>query len=350
MKPLRVLLSLLILLPFLTLTGCATGSGKPRVAFVSNNPETFWTIAEAGCRKGEKEFDVEVLFRKPDVGDPSRQTEILDVLVNQKVKAIAVSVIDPKGQRKHLDEVAAKIPLITQDNDAPDTARLCYIGTNNYRAGRAVGQLVKEAMPEGGTIAIFVGDDKPLNARQRRQGVLDELADKPEPANTNEFTPSPDGETYGKYKLADTYTDQPDGAVKATQNANTAIGQLKNEKSLCFIGLWAYNPPAIITAVKDKVKNGVIQEGQVRIVGFDEDPITLDGIAEGLVHATVVQDPFGFGYEAVRIMAGLAKGDKSVLPRGGILDVPHRIITKNGGEGRVAVAEFRDQLNKLLGK
>lgn len=116
------------------------------------------------------------------------------------------------------------------------------------------------------------------------------------------------------------------------------------------IGLWAYNPPAIVTAVKDKVKDKVIEPGQVKIVGFDEDPVTLDGIADGTVHGTVVQDPFNFGYQAVKIMAALAKDDRSVLPPGGILDVPHRVITKNGGAGRLPVAEFRAELNKLLGK
>src|SRR5262249_61305723 len=120
MNPFRILCCLSLAAALAMTAGCQQGgSGKTKVAFVSNNPETFWTIAEAGCRKAEKEFDVEVLFRKPDRGDPARQTEILDVLTNQKVKAIAVSVIDPKGQRKHLNDIAAKIPLITQDNDAP---------------------------------------------------------------------------------------------------------------------------------------------------------------------------------------------------------------------------------------
>ena len=157
------------------------GDGKLKVGFVSNNPATFWTIAEAGCRKAEAETGVEVVFRKPAQGDPAVQKEIIESLMGQGIKAIAISVIDPKGQKSLLDEVAAKIPLITQDNDAPDTKRLHYIGTDNYRAGRAVGKLIKEALPQGGTIAIFVGQLEPLNARQRRDGVLDELADKPVP-------------------------------------------------------------------------------------------------------------------------------------------------------------------------
>lgn len=345
MKSLRVLgwLATGVLLAALPACG-PRGPSRPKVAFVSNNPETFWTIAEKGCAKGDKEFGVEVLFRKPDSGDASRQTEIIDNLINQDIKALAVSVINPKGQNEHLKSVADKIPLITQDNDAPYSGRLCYIGTDNYKAGRAVGQLVKEVLPDGGTLAIFVGQTEPLNARQRRQGMLDELAGKPQPEDINEIDYGPDGEMYGKYRLHRTYTDQPIGSQKATENAADALTQLGEEKKLCFIGLWAYNPPAILSAVKDKGKLG-----KVKIVGFDENDATLQGIADGHIYGTVVQNPFEFGYQAVRMMAALAKGDRSVLPRYGILYVPHRIITKDGGKDRIAATVFQKELKELLG-
>jgi ribose transport system substrate-binding protein len=350
MKPLRILALPAIVLGLSMSIGCPASSGKPKVAFVSNNPATFWTIAEAGCRKAEGEFGVEVVFRKPAKGDPAAQTEILDSLKNQNIKAIAVSVIDPEGQRDHLREIAAKIPLITQDNDAPGSDRLCYIGTNNYLAGRAVGEMIKEAIPNGGTIAIFVGQLEPLNARQRCAGVLDELAGKDPPADQTAVGKPTEGETFGKYKLSKVYTDQPEGETKATRNATAAITQLKGEKDVCFIGLWAYNPPTILTAVNDKEKSGEIQPGQIKIVGFDEDKTTLQGIADGHIHGTVVQDPFNFGYEAVRIMASLAKGDRSVLPKNGILDVKHRIITKEGGKDRIPVQKFQQDLDALLGQ
>jgi ribose transport system substrate-binding protein len=351
MKALRILGWLALGLAAGLLPACKGSSGdKPKVAFVSNNAATFWTIAEAGCRKAENEFGVEVIFRMPPKGDPATQTEILDILKNQNIKALAVSVIDPRGQRAHLDELAEKVPLITQDNDAPNSKRLCYIGTNNYKAGRAVGELVKEVLPDGGVVAIFVGQLEPLNARQRRQGVIDELAGAAAPDNINEITSAPDGATYGKYRLHKTYTDQPEGETQATRNALAAINELKSEPNVCFVGLWAYNPPTILTAVKDKIKEMEIKPGQVKIVGFDEDLATLQGIQDGHIHATVVQDPFKFGYESVRIMAALAKNDKSVLPKGGVLDVPHRIITKNGGKDRIAVEQFRQDLEKLVGK
>ncbi len=68
--------------------------------------------------------------------------------------------------------------FITQDSDAPNTHRLAYVGMDNYLAGRTCGKLVKEAMPEGGEVMIFVGRLGQLNADLRRQGVIDELLDR----------------------------------------------------------------------------------------------------------------------------------------------------------------------------
>jgi ribose transport system substrate-binding protein len=49
---------------------------------------------------------------------------------------------------------------------------------SNYDAGRMCGELVKEAMPGGGSVMIFVGRVEQDNARLRRQGVIDELLDR----------------------------------------------------------------------------------------------------------------------------------------------------------------------------
>jgi ribose transport system substrate-binding protein len=333
MKCLRVLGCLALALAVAGVPACQRGPSRPRVAFVTNNPDPFWSIAEAGTKKAAAEENVEVLFRKPPSGEGAQQKEIIDTVLNQGVQAIAVSVIDPKNQHDYLDEIAAKVPLITQDNDAPTTQRLCYIGTDNYEAGKAAGRLVKEALPGGGTVAIFVGQLEPLNARQRKQGVLDELAGKKDAT----------GDTYGKYRLAGVYTDQPEGATKCKENAVDVITRLQGEKDVCMVGLWAYNPPAILSAVKDRGR-----EGKIKIVGFDENPTTLEGIADGSIHGTVVQQPYLFGYEAVKLMARLARGDRSTLPADGLRYVPHRVITREGGKDRVPVATFRKELDEIL--
>jgi ribose transport system substrate-binding protein len=319
-------------------------SNQPKVAFVTNNPDPFWSIVEAGCDKAAAETGVDIVFRKPPSGDPAAQQEIIDSLVNRDIKAISVSVIDPKNQTAYLNEVAAKVPLLAVDNDAPASNRLCYIGTNNYAAGRTVGQLVKEALPEGGTVALFVGQTEALNARQRCQGVLDELAGNPPLPDPNTVPALPTGSgQYGKFKLLKIFTDQPEGQPKAVQNSSDALIQIKDEPNACLIGLWAYNPPACLTAVRDAGK-----VGKVKIVGFDENPDTLKGVEDGSVYATVVQDPFNFGYESVKTMAKLAEGEKYTGDK--LRDVPHRIVTKAGGTGRLTVAQYRAEEAAKAGK
>lgn len=356
MKSLRVVGCLAVALALGLLPACGPASDKPKVAFVSNNPESFWTIAEAGANKAAAESNVELHFERPQQGDPAVQREVVEGVVNLGVKAVAVSVIDPKNQKEYLDKIAGKVQLLTVDNDAPDTRRVCYIGTDNYEGGKAVGRLVKQALPDGGTIAIFVGDLAPLNARQRRQGVLDELAGEKE-------VKAEKGAVYGqdkKYKLYDTYLDQPEGAQKAKANARAAVADLKDEPNVCMIGLWAYNPPAILSAVNDMVEKGKIKRGQIKIVGFDENAETLQGIADGDITGTVVQNPYEFGFQSVTLMAALVRGDKSKVPPDGVMPIEFRIITKDGKEQfpetvhgqkqSVPVKEFRAKLNELLGK
>lgn len=314
------------------------------VAFVSNNSDPFWSIVENGCNKSALEHDVDIVFKKPSAGNAAEQKEIIDSLVGQNIKAIAVSVIDPKNQTAYLDEVAAKVPLLAVDNDAPQSKRRCYIGTDNYAAGRAAGQLVKEALPEGGVVAIFVGQTEALNARQRAQGVLDELGDAPPLTDTNAVPALPtESKSFGKYKLHKIYTDQPGGEQVCKEKAANALIELDKEPNVCMVGLWAYNPPAILSAVKDQKKTG-----KVKIVGFDENRDTLRGIEDGLIVGTIVQDPFGFGYQAVKAMAEIAKGAKDSGPA--VRNVPHRIVTRSGGPGRLTIEEYNVQERLKRGK
>jgi ribose transport system substrate-binding protein len=300
---------------------------KVKVGIVSNNAEDFWTICEAGAKKGSGEFNADLFFRRPTSGNASEQREIIDDLMTQGVNGIAISVNDPKNQINFLNRIAERIPLVTQDNDAPDSKRLCYIGTNNYQAGLAAGKLVKEALPDGGTIAIFVGQADPVNARERRQAVLDELAGEKD---------SKGPKRYGKYTLLDTFYDDVKTDV-CKEKVATALVQLQNEANVCFVGLWAYNPPAILSAVKDANK-----QGKVKIVGFDEMPNTLQGIKDGFIQGTIVQQPYQFGYQSVKILCELARGDKSHLPANGIMDTPFLVIKKDN------VEEFHAKLKKLL--
>jgi ribose transport system substrate-binding protein len=342
MKLLRLSFLLPAALAVALVPGCG-GSSRTQVGFVSNNAEEFWSIVEAGARKAASEENVDLLYERPSDGTAAEQKKIIDSQLERGVKAISVSVIDPENQVGFLNEVAGRIPLIAVDNDAPNSKRLCYLGTDNYAAGKTVGGLVKKAMPGGGTVAIFVGQMSAINAQQRWHGVLDGLAG----------TKDASGEQIGKYRIYGQgpahlpFTDDVN-TKKAKDNADDVLAQLPGEPNLCMVGLWAYNPPAIYEAVKAK---GL--QGKVKIVAFDEMDATLGGIRAGDIFATVVQDPYNFGYKSVKLMAALARGDRSGLPKDGMMPIPHRVIAREqipGFEPWMNVDEFQKDLNRKMGK
>jgi ribose transport system substrate-binding protein len=276
----------------------------------------FWTIAEKGARKAAAEFGADVEVRMPGSNRAADQKRMVEELLAMGVDGIAFSPADPENQLDLMQEIARHTNLITQDSDAPKAPRLCFVGMDNYQAGRMCGKLIKEAMPEGGTVMMFVGSAGQLNGVQRRQGITDELLGRDKPGND-----APDAELKGdKYTILGTRTDEVDFA-KAKSNAQealTAHGDLG-----CMVGLFSYNTPNIYEAVKESGRLG-----KVKIVGFDEADETLRGIQEGHIFGTVVQSPYRYGYESVRILTALAKGDKSVIPENKFVDVPAKVIKK----------------------
>jgi len=216
-------------------------------------------------------------------------------------------------------------------------------------------------------VVIFVGDLVPLNAKQRRQGVIDELDDRPIPADTTNINWTPQGDETNHLSLGKkvkytvygkTWLDQPEGESKASSNAREALGKgdIKKAGHVCLVGLWAYNPPALLSAVQSATREEPDIFSRVKIVGFDENETTLNGVRDDKIVGTVVQQPYKWGYESVKLMVALSKGDDSKLPKNGINYVPYRIITREAGlelPGETkseAVEPFRAELNKMLGK
>ena len=143
---------------------------------MTNNSADFWTIARRGVEKADAELaDVETEFRISADGTAADQQRIVDDLLTKGVDGIAISPVDPQNQTALINAAAKRALVFTQDSDAPQSARACYIGTDNVAAGRQAGQLIREALPEGGSIMLFVGKLDAQNAQERIQGIKEAL-------------------------------------------------------------------------------------------------------------------------------------------------------------------------------
>ena len=283
--------------------GTAAGGGDHvQLAFVTNNPSDYWTICRKGTDAAAKDLgNVDVQFIMPSDGSAAAQTQDVNDLLAKGVKGIAISPVDPPNETPFLNTVAGKTNLITSDSDAAKSDRLCYIGTDNHAAGVMAGTLIKKALPQGGKIMLFVGKADAQNAKDRISGVREALAGT-------------------KVTILDVRTDDTDHAVakKNAADALVSIPDLAGE-----VGIWSYNGPAIYSAVKEAGK-----AGKIKIICFDTDPGTPEGIKDGTIDATVVQDPYTFGYKSIQLLAALAKGDKSGIPANKLMIIPNQAITK----------------------
>jgi ribose transport system substrate-binding protein len=320
------------------LVGLACGqrsgtSDDVTVGYITNGISDFWVIAEKGATDAAEELGVNVSVLMPPEGVGDQKRMIQDLLA-RNIDGIAVSPIDPANQVGILNEIAANTRYITHDSDAPQTDRELYIGMDNYTAGRMCGQLVKDALPDGGNVMIFVGRLGQLNADQRRQGVIDELLGRsfdPERRDPN------DGPIVGgKYTIIDTRTDQFDFA-RAKAQAEDAIAKYPELDAM--VGLFGYNPPKCLEAIKEAGK-----QGEIKVIAFDEEDDTLQGIKDGFITGTIVQNPYRYGYESVRVLTSLARGDESVIPDSKFIDIPARKINIEN------VDAFWTELKQLRGQ
>ncbi len=309
-----------------------TSKGTKKVAFVTNGVASFWTIAEAGVKAAGQDLGISAQTLMPVEGI-SDQKRIIEDLLTRGIDGIAVSPIDPANQTELLNAAAKRAKLITTDSDAPKSDRLLYIGMDNYKAGRMCGELVREAMPSGGSVMIFIGRLEQDNAKRRRQGVIDAILGRPE--NGDNFDGPNDVLEGNGFKILGTLTDQFDRA-KGKANAEDALAKYPDIG--CMVGLFAYNPPLILEALAQAKKIN-----SVKVVAFDEDDATLDGIAKGTVHGTVVQNPYLYGYRSVEVLKKLVEPSSSEAPTEKFIDIPARQIRKD------TVEAFRADLQSKLG-
>ncbi len=295
----------------------ALAEDKKALVFVVNGASDFWKLAEAGVKKAQEELpNYDLQFKYPEQAAAAIQQRLMDDLVAAGAAAIMVSAVDPKSSTEALNRIGAQVPLFTTDSDAPDTNRVAYIGSSNTDAGKQAGEIAKKAMPQGGKCIGFVGLLGADNARERIEGMKASL----EGSNV---------------QLIDVRGDDID-MTRAKRNVEDALAA--NPDITCMVGFYSYNPPRIYEVLKEAGKLG-----QITVVAFDEDPITLGGVREGTIAGTVVQQPYEWGYRGMKLMAAHLEGDDSGIPADKLVIVPTKIIDKDN------VDAFEAELKARIG-
>ena len=241
----------------------------------------------------------------------------MDDLVAAGTDAIMISSVDPKTSIDAFNRIAAQVPLFTTDSDAPDSNRIAYLGSSNTDAGVQAGEIAVKALPNGGKCMGFVGFLGADNAKERIAGFKQAVEGK-------------------GIELVDMRGDDVDFA-RARSNVDDVLAA--NPEINCMVGFYSYNPPKIYEALQAAGKLG-----QITVIAFDEDPITLGAVRDGSFAGTVVQQPFEWGYQGMKLMAKYLEGDKSGIPANKLIIVPTKVIDKANVDQFEADLKASDQV------
>jgi len=302
-----------------------------RIVFVTGGLGPYWQLAAKGAEAASREHNAQLKVEMPSRDeDLEKQMKILVDLGAREIDGCAVSPLDANGQTLLINHLVKKMNVITFDSDAPLSERQYYIGMSNFRAGQICHELVCEALPEGGKIAVLLSSLTKNNISERKTGY--EESEGKSSKNTIE------GEASSTWQTVEYMIDEGDDE-RTKENILAALE--KHEDLACIVGMNARHGPLLLKHLTEAGKLG-----KIKLVVFDVLGETLDGVNAGHIYATIAQDPYKYGYEAVRMLSALHNGDSQELPivGGGAIYIKCQAIRQED------VEEFRKRLEERLKK
>jgi len=251
-----------------------------RYVFVATNISLpYWQEAQAGFLDSAKSLEVKAELLGPTGYAPNAELGMFRQIVEQQPAGICLSAARPEIFLAEIDKAVAQgIPVICVDADVPDSKRLLYIGTDNFKAGRESLKRMAALVQNKGSIAVITIPGQ-RNLDDRVAGVADALKNFP------------------AIKLTKILDDKGDA-----RGAFDQVLELlqKKEKVDGIICLEATGGSGAAGALHQSN-----MEGKLPIVAFDNDPETLDWIERGAITATITQKPYVMSYYGLKFLDDL---------------------------------------------
>jgi ribose transport system substrate-binding protein len=246
-----------------------------------------FNYARTGAERAAKELgNVEVIWRGPETADQLRQKEMLESFITQRVDGIAISCLNGAFLTETINKaVAAGIPVVTWDADAPDSKRLAFYGVDDKAAGRILGQEAARLLGGKGEVAIITSVGA-VNLQRRLDGLQEVLGQHP------------------GLKVIEVF-DIKEDAVRCSEIIASATNRYPKLAAWISVGGWPVFTRNALSAV---------DPARTKVLSFDTVPPALDLLREGKVQVLLGQKYFGWGSESVRLLAEIKAGRPPASP------------------------------------
>jgi ribose transport system substrate-binding protein len=269
-------------LPLLISCGKAPHEDEHYFLVANNSKLPYWQEANAGFSDAIRQlgFGVKAELVGPDSFSPNDELDAFNKAVTAHPTGILVSPSDAKIFKDPIDAAIKQgIPVICIDSDAPDSTRLMFIGTDNYRAGLSSGTRIAQALHGEGSVVVITVPGQ-LNVTERLRGVRDAFGH------------------YPKIRIVEPVLDDQGDPRKANDQISDLLGKkAKMDGILC---LEASGGPGAAEAL-----HRVNMDGKVPLIAMDKDQETLDFISSGTIQASIAQKPYTMAFYGLRFLDDL---------------------------------------------
>lgn len=275
----EILLCAVAMATTLLTCGCDYHQKSERYFLIATNINLpYWQSAHAGFAKAAAQYGVTEDMRGPDNFNPAIEVDEFRAAMARKPAGILVSVADPQLMAPEINKaIAAGVPVIAIDSDAPNSKRLYFIGTNNLEAGRLGGQRVAAELNGKGNVVFFTMPGQP-NLDERLKGYKDVFAGFP------------------GIKIDEVF-DMKGESGTAMDKAQEYLARKGAAKINAYVCLEASAGKDVGEAFKRS------KPGQdVFLVAMDVDQATLQLVKEGTIQATISQKPFTMAYLGLKAL------------------------------------------------
>ncbi|WP_249435945.1 sugar-binding protein [Paenibacillus sp. Marseille-Q4541] len=256
-----------------------------------DNP--YWRLIEHGARSAAEKRKATLEYVGPVQANVQEQVRLIEMAVASKIDGILTQGLDDEQFAPLIHKaIELGIPVITIDSDAPNTERVAYVGTDNYAAGFMAGKALIQDTAGKAKVGIVTGSFQSVNLKERVRGFLDAVKREPDIR----------------------ILDMKESNIDRIGSASAAYGLAKAYPELdTFFGTSALDAMGIAQMLNDIKKSpGTLLDERIRIFGFDDLPETVELIDQGVVDATIVQQPYQMGAEGVELMLDYLAGQKIV--------------------------------------
>jgi ribose transport system substrate-binding protein len=273
----RIFLALFaVVLP--SLAGCTRHSKSEHYYLVATNTAVpYWKAGAAGFAAAGAEYAVTVDTRGPAGLNPQAEVDEFRAMVARKPAGILVSVANSKLMTPEIDAaIAAGIPVITIDSDAPESKRLYFIGTNNLEAGRLGGHRAAAQLNGKGNVVFFTNPGQP-NLEERLKGYQDVFA------------------SYPGIKTVEVFDIKADPGT-ALDQAGVYLARTGAAKIDGFICLDSRSGSNVAEALKRRNITDRL------LIAMDVDTDTLQLVGDGTIDSTIAQKPYTMAFLGLKAL------------------------------------------------